>query len=150
MKGRRGTHPDSQSIIYAISRSSDDAIKLGRTIGIFVRLRALRREARKQGWGELTLLSLRSGGHDEEKKLHYKWADLRINPRLEWFEPTEELLEAIAAWPQREIPDTYHRYWPTYFNVEPLTPQAVRLYGADPHYRTECKWDSIPGSWTTK
>lgn len=117
MKGRRTERADSEPIIYAISRSSDGAIKLGRTIGIFVRLRALKRQARMQGWGELTVLNLRPGGHDQEKKLHYKWANLRIDPRLEWFEPTDELLEDIANWPQDEIHDPMHRGWPSYFNI---------------------------------
>jgi hypothetical protein len=78
-------------MIYFIQRPDGGRIKIGTTIRLSSRLKALCDEVGE----DLLVLAVAEGGRDEEKGLHRRFADLRVIG--EWFEPGDDLVGFIVA-----------------------------------------------------
>lgn len=84
-------------MIYFLKRT-DALIKIGYTNNYLQRLKQLQSEH-----GELVLLGWKNGAMAEEKELHRKFAECRVQG--EWFNPTDELNTYIEAETNRATPD---------------------------------------------
>lgn len=84
--GRRLPRP--RSVVYYLQRA-DNAIKIGFT-HLTARLKTLTNEH-----GALALLATELGGWHLEQTRHLSFADLRISPNTEWFQPGEALMAHI-------------------------------------------------------
>lgn len=77
-------------MIYFVRPKSGGRIKIGTTVRLSERLAALKAEFRE----ELEVLGVAAGSFSREKRVHRKFAHLRL--RGEWFEPGDDLLAFIA------------------------------------------------------
>jgi hypothetical protein len=77
-------------LIYFIKDVAGGRIKIGTTIQLSERLKQLAAET----GGELTVLAVVAGSHEEERRLHRRFAHLCKTG--EWFEPGDDLLGFIV------------------------------------------------------
>lgn len=83
------------AMIYFLRRPEGGPIKIGSTINLTKRLEG----HRSVMGGDFVVLGVMPGNTKEEMLLHRQFWDLKIPkpPRLEWFEPREDLLEFIRT-----------------------------------------------------
>lgn len=100
---RRGLLPSGE-IVYFVERNG--FIKIGMTADLKNRLLGLRAEDRRApaaGAGPVRVLACMPGGRNEEKRLHQKFAHLRIGG--EWFRPDPSLMSAVRLIAGGAIPE---------------------------------------------
>lgn len=78
-------------MIYFIQRPDNKLIKIGTTIRLSERLKALCAEA----GDDLVVLAVADGSFDQERALHQRFGHLRVFG--EWFEPGSDLLGFIVS-----------------------------------------------------
>jgi hypothetical protein len=78
------------SVVYFVQESVSNAIKIGTSVNLDRRIRALKSYF---PMGSLTVLATVPGGHGVESWMHSKFKDARI--RGEWFRPASELLTYV-------------------------------------------------------
>jgi len=87
---RRG---EEKSVVYCIEASGLDVIKIGWTVNLNSRLRALQCASPV----ELAVVASFEGTRSDEQSLHRRFAGDRVRPGGEWFRASSELLAFIEG-----------------------------------------------------
>lgn len=78
-------------MIYFIQRASDQAIKIGTTIRLSQRLKALR-----AAFGDCAVVAIMDGSYADESALHDRFDSLLVQGR-EWFSNAQSLIDFINS-----------------------------------------------------
>lgn len=79
--------------VYFIQAVNGGPIKIGKSKDVETRLSQIQYA---NDMGKLEVLGVVDGYTETERFLHHIFADYRIDPRREWFEPAQPLLDFIA------------------------------------------------------